>query len=89
MKRYLIERDIPEVGSLNRAQLKELAVTSNRALAQLSGKVQWVRSFIAADRTFCIYCAETEILVREHSHLAGFPITKITEVPRAYSDECT
>lgn len=60
MKRYLIERDIPEVGSLNRAQLKELAVTSNRALAQLSGKVQWVRSFIAADRTFCIYCAEKD-----------------------------
>ena len=81
MKRYLIERDIPNVGSLSRAQLKELAATSNGALAQLSGKVQWVQSFIAAGSTFCIYLADNELLVREHSRLAGFPITKITEVP--------
>ena len=53
MKRYLIERDIPNVGSLTHAQLKDLAATSNNALAKLSGKVQWVQSFIAADRTFC------------------------------------
>jgi hypothetical protein len=81
MKRYLIERDIPNVGSLTHAQLKDLAATSNKALAKLSGKVQWVQSFIAADGTFCIYLAESEALVREHSRLAGFPITKVTEVP--------
>jgi hypothetical protein len=80
MKRYLIERDIPNVGSLSRAQLRDLAATSNGAIAKLSGKVQWVQSFIAADRTFCIYLVESELLVREHSRLAGFPITKITEV---------
>jgi len=81
MKRYLIERDIPNVGSLTHAQLKDLAATSNKALAKLSGKVQWVQSFIAADGTFCVYLAESEALVREHSRLAGFPITKVTEVP--------
>jgi hypothetical protein len=81
MKRYLIEREIPNVGSLNRAQFKDLAATSNNALAKLSGKVQWVESFITADGTFCIYLAESEALVREHSRLAGFPITKVTEVP--------
>jgi len=92
MKRYLIERDIPNVGSLSRAQFKDLAATSNGAITKLSGKVQWVQSFIAADGTFCIYLAESELLVREHSELAGFPITKITEVPTvidpmtAYSD---
>ncbi len=81
MKRYLIERDIPNVGSLSRTQFKELAATSNGAIAKLSAKVQWVQSFIAADRTFCVYLAESESLVREHSRLAGFPITKVTEVP--------
>jgi len=80
MKRYLIERDIPNVGSMSRAQFKALAATSNAAIAKLSGKVQWVQSFIAADKTFCIYLAESEALIREHSRLAGFPITKITEV---------
>jgi hypothetical protein len=67
MKRYLIERDRPNVGSLTHAQLKDLAATSNKTLAKLSGKVQWVQSFIAADGTFCIYLAESEALVREHS----------------------
>lgn len=75
------ERDIPNVVSLPAAQLRDLAATSNNALAKLSGKVQWVQSFIAADRTFCVYLAESEALVREHSRLAGFPITRVTEVP--------
>ncbi len=79
MKRYLIERDIPNVGSLTAAQLRDLAATSNNALAKLSGKVQWVQFFI--DETFCIYLAESEALVREHFRLAGFPITRVTEVP--------
>ena len=64
MKRYLIERDIPNVGSLGRTQLKEIAAASNGAIAKLSGKVQWVQSYIAADRTFCVYLAESESLVR-------------------------
>jgi hypothetical protein len=80
MKRYVIERDIPKVGSLSIVQLKELAAASNGAVAKLSGKVQWVQSYIAADRTFCVYLAESESLVREHSRLAGFPITKINEI---------
>jgi hypothetical protein len=79
MKRYVIERDIPGVGNLNRAQLKELAATSNTALAALSGKVQWVHSYVADDKTFCIYLADSEALVREHSRLAGFPVTRVTE----------
>jgi hypothetical protein len=75
------ERDIPNVVSLTAAQLRDLAATSNNALAKLSGKVQWVQSFIAADRTFCVYLVESEALVREHSRLAGFQITRVTEVP--------
>ena len=80
MKRYLIERHIPGVGSLSPVQFKALAATSNEAIAKLSGQVQWVHSHIAADNTFCIYLADSEDSLREHSRLAGFPITKINEV---------
>ena len=79
MKRYVIERHIPGVGSLSRTQLKELAATSNGAVAKLTGTVQWVQSYIAADNTFCVYLAESEDRVREHSRLAGFPITRVNE----------
>ncbi len=80
MKRYVIERDLPGVGSMNREQLKDAAATSNAALAKLAGKAQWEQSFVVADKTFCIYLADGEASVREHAKLSGFPATKVTEV---------
>lgn len=80
MKRYVIERDLPGVGSMNREQLKDAAATSNAALAKLAGRAQWEQSFVVADKTFCIYLADSEASVREHAKLSGFPATKITEV---------
>ena len=80
MKRYVIERDLPGVGAMNRAQLKDAAATSNDALAKLAGKVQWDHSYVVDNKTFCIYLAENETVVREHAKLSGFPATKVTEV---------
>ena len=37
MKRYLIERDIPKVGSLSRENYRGLAPTTDAALAKLAG----------------------------------------------------
>ena len=80
MKRYVIERDLPGIGSMNRAQLKDAASTSNGALAKLAGKVQWEHSYVVDNKTFCIYLAEDEAAVKEHAKLSGFPADKITEV---------
>jgi hypothetical protein len=80
MKRYVIERDIPGVGGLNREQLKDVAQTSNAALAKLAGKAQWLHSYVVDNKTFCIYLAENENAVHEHARLSGFPATKVTEV---------
>jgi hypothetical protein len=80
MKRYMIERHIPGVGSLNDTQLREAASTSNAALAKLDGRAQWVHSFVVDDKTFCVYLAENEEAVQEHARVSGFPATKVTEV---------
>jgi hypothetical protein len=80
MKRYMIERNIPGIGGLNRAQLKDAAATSNTALSKLAGKAQWEHSYVVDDKTFCIYLADSEASVREHAQLSGFPANKITEV---------
>ena len=80
MKRYVVERDIAGVGALNADQLKGAAATSNEALTKLAGKVQWVESFVADDKTFCIYLADQEASVHEHARLSGFPASKVTEV---------
>jgi hypothetical protein len=80
MKKYLIEREIPGVHKLNGEELKGAAATSNAALAQIGPKVQWVQSFVTEDKTFCLYLAENEDVVREHAKLSGFPANRITEV---------
>jgi len=80
MKRFVIERDIPQVGSLEREQLREAAKTSNSALRELGPDIQWIESFVAGDKTFCIYLAKDEEIMRRHAEISGFPATKITEV---------
>jgi hypothetical protein len=82
MKRYVIERDIPSVGQLVGQELKGAAATSNDALAKLPGRVQWVHSYVADNKTFCVYLAENEDAIHEHAKLSGFPANKITEIHR-------
>lgn len=80
MKRYMIEREIPQVGTLDRDQLREAAKKSNGALRELGPDIQWIESFVAGDKTFCIYLAKDEDIIRRHAEISGFPATKITEI---------
>ena len=80
MKRYMIERNIPKVGSLNGEQLKGAAAKSNEALRELGPDVQWITSFVSEDKTFCVYLAKDEEIIRKHAELSGFPANKITEL---------
>ncbi len=80
MKRYIIEREIPGVGGLSAQQLQGTAAKSNDALAKLGGKAQWIHSYVAGNKTFCVYLAADEAAVREHARISGFPANVVTEV---------
>jgi len=80
MKKYIIEREIPKVGSLEDQQRREAAAKSNQALRQLAPDCQWVESFVAADKTFCVYLAKDEAIIHRHAELSGFPANKVTEI---------
>jgi hypothetical protein len=82
LRRFVIEREIPKVGTFERDQLRAAAAKSNDVLRQLGADVQWVESFVAADRTFCIYLATDEAIIRKHAEISGFPATRIVEVMR-------
>jgi hypothetical protein len=82
LRRFIIEREIPQVGSLEREQLKGAAAKSNEALRQLGPDIQWVESYVAADKTFCVYLAADEAIIRKHAEISGFPASKITEVTK-------
>jgi hypothetical protein len=79
LKRYMIERAIPGIGSQDEMELAAAAQTSNGALAKLMG-IQWQHSYVAADKTFCVYLAENEDVVREHARVSGFPADRVTEI---------
>jgi uncharacterized protein YrrD len=83
MPRFVIERDIPQIGSAEREALRGASEKSNGVLADMrseSKNIQWEHSYVAADKTFCIYIADNEALVHEHAERSGFPATVVTEV---------
>ncbi len=80
LNKYIIERDIPEVGTLERQQLAEAAAKSNEALAELAPDIQWVESYVAADKTFCVYLAKDEAVIHRHAEISGFPATRVTAI---------
>jgi len=82
LRRFVIERDIPEIGTFEREQLREAAAKSNDVLRGLGPDIQWVESYVAADKTFCVYLAKDEAVIRRHAEISGFPATKITEVAK-------
>jgi hypothetical protein len=82
VRRYIIERELPAIGSAEREALRQAAMKSNETLAALGPSIQWQESYVAADKTFCVYLAEDEEIIRRHSELSGFPANRITEVQR-------
>ena len=82
LRKFIIERDIPKVGSLEREQLRAAAAKSNQALNQLAPDIQWVESYVADNKTFCVYLANDEAVIRKHAEISGFPASKITEVKK-------
>lgn len=83
MPRYVIERNIPAIGSADREALREASNRSNGVLAEMKAErknIQWEHSYVAGDKTFCIYIADDESLIREHAERSGFPATKVTQI---------
>ena len=82
MKKYIIEREIPNVDRLSADELRGAARQSNDALAKLAPRVQWLESYVTQGKTFCVYLAEDEAVIQEHARLSGFPANKVSEVTR-------
>jgi len=80
LHRYVIERDVPGIGSFDRSDLAAAAAKSNAALQELAPAVHWEHSYVTGNKTFCVYVAENEDVIRRHAELSGFPATRITQV---------
>ena len=80
MPKYVIERQMPGAGAMSRDELAVIADKSCRALEEIGSSIQWVESFVTADKIYSIYIARDERLIREHAYLSGLSADTINEV---------
>ena len=80
MRKFIVERGIPGIGSAQRDELSAVAAIDNSIISQLWPDIQWLTSSLADDKTYCLYLAKDEATVRRHSELAGFPADKVLEL---------
>jgi Protein of unknown function (DUF4242) len=80
MPKYIIERQIPGAATLSQRDLQAIAIKSNRVLQKLGTDIQWLHSYVAGDKFYCVYIAPSEELIREHAKQGGFPANTITKI---------
>ena len=80
MPRYVIERDIPNIGKSTPADLTAVAQKSCGVLQAMGPRIQWDHSYVTDNKIYCVYVAENADLVREHAKQGGFPVNRVEEV---------
>ena len=80
MPKYVIEREIPGAGQLSPEQLQGISQKSCGVLQGMGPQIQWVESFVTADKIYCVYIAPSEEMVREHARQGGFPANRVSAV---------
>lgn len=80
MPKFIIEREIPNAGGFSPEKLKAISQKSREVLCTLGTDIQWIHSYVAGDKIYCIYLAPSEELIREHARIAGFPANSITQI---------
>jgi Nickel responsive protein SCO4226-like len=80
MPKFVIERSLPGAGSLGAEELQGISQKSCGVLTQLGPQIQWVHSYVTADKIYCVYIAPDAETVREHARLGGFPADQVALV---------
>ncbi|MGR9115324.1 MAG: DUF4242 domain-containing protein [Gammaproteobacteria bacterium] len=80
MPKYVIEREIPNAGDLTAQELQGISQKSCSILKDMGPKIQWLESYVTADKIYCVYIAPDEASIREHAEKGQFPANRISEV---------
>jgi hypothetical protein len=80
MPKFVIEREIPGAGDMSPTDLQGASQKSCSVLQSLGTDIQWVQSYVTADKIYCVYLAPSEQLIRQHAEQSGFPANAVSEV---------
>ena len=87
MKRFIIEREIPGASELTEEQLAEISKTSNAAVASLGVPYNWVTSYVAGDKVYCVHEADDAEVILEHARRGGFPANTVAVVANEFGPQ--
>lgn len=81
MQKFIVERDLPDHASqLSVAELQELSRKSTQIMSTMDAKMQWVESFVTANKIYCVVLADSIDTIYLHADLTGFPIKHIEPI---------
>lgn len=80
MPQFVIEREMPDAGSLGLADLQAASRASCSVLRSMGPDIQWVHSYVTDNKIYCIYRAENAELIQQHASSAGFPANSVQEI---------
>jgi hypothetical protein len=80
MPKYVVERDIDSLGNWTVDELRAASQKSCEVLAGMGPSIEWIHSFVTANKMFCIYAADEEHMIKDHAAISGFPADMIYEV---------
>lgn len=80
MPKYIIEREIPGAGSLSAKDLQSISQKSVDILHSMGPQIQWVQSYVTANKIYCVYIAPNVDAIKKHAQQGEFPANQINEV---------
>jgi hypothetical protein len=80
ISKYVIERDLPNLGNLSPGELQAVSKKSCDILRNMGPQIQWVESYVTQNKMYCVYLAPNEDMIRQHAQAGGFPANRISEV---------
>lgn len=80
MPKFVIEREVPNVGKLTPSELQGLSQKSCNVLRVLGPEIQWVHSHVTDDKIYCVYIAPDKEIIRKHAEMGGFPANSIAQI---------
>lgn len=84
MKTFLIERNIPNAAELTQEDLVEIAKTSNAVVDSLGVPYNWIHSYVAGDKIYCVHETDDVETIREHARRGNFPADLVVEVANVF-----
>jgi uncharacterized protein DUF4242 len=82
MPKFVIEREVPGAGEMTDDEVRAAALKAVEALRMIGPQIQWLHSYVTANKVYCVYLAPDEATILEHARRAGIPADRISAVRR-------